>query len=241
MWAGIPTSGWITLWNTLIGSYRGCTQDQFSLQQSRPCQGKWWQAWDRECGKEQHHHPYTANKGGPARRHWGRGGWLLMEGLDQKELTGEQGRMDLSRGRPKPPQFCNTQQSYVLHNLEIRGISWWYGLYIFVLMAGKNQLLLHGWKAFIQLWLSLCSQKKDLLWYLLWERVGPLEEKAKWHIFAMTMTWFFCSYAFVSPIIQISACAQPDCPKPSRTNGKTFSKGLSCEAELFGELPSFWK
>lgn len=28
----------------------------------------------------------------------------------------------------------------------------------------------------------MCSQKKDLLWYLLWERVGPLEEKAKWHL-----------------------------------------------------------
>lgn len=65
-WAAIPTSGWIILWNALIGSYRDCAQDQFSLQQSKPCQGKWWQAWDKECGKEQlsHHHLYTAGKGG---------------------------------------------------------------------------------------------------------------------------------------------------------------------------------
>lgn len=144
MWAAIPTWGWIILWNTLIGSCWSCTQDQFSLQQSKLCQGKWWQAWDKEWEKVElsHHLLYTADKalvGGM----WGSGGWLQMEGLGQEELTGEQGRMEIlthpSSAMPSRATFPKVSLS--LHSLGIRGLSWGYDCICLFLWLGKKSTI----------------------------------------------------------------------------------------------------
>lgn len=111
-------------------------------------------------------------------------------------------------------------------------------LYIFILMAGKkNQLLIHDWKAFRHLWLSHCSQKKDLLWYLLQESVEPLEEKAKmtslqqaWHVFSVPMLLSAQSSKYQHLHSQIAS-------RPAELVAKHFLRVCLLRLNFFGNYP----
>ena len=129
-------------------------------------------------------------------------------------------------------------------------------------MAGKNQLLLHDWKALKQLWLSQCSQEQDLFWDLLWDRVEPLGRKVKWHICAKNVAWLFCSFCLwaKSPkyqllqgqlvtgaaeltakhflrvcVVRLNFCG--NCP----VSGRSWSHSMVLSVGVFmGSLPSLW-
>lgn len=186
----------------------------------------------------------------------GSGGRLLMEGLDEGRAgwaAGNDGLIPVGTrnicNSAIPSRTTFSTASLFLHSLGISSAVTNKINLGALLRIGTAYIYPYGWeKSTIATWLEsletarlVPAQPVGFITGSSLRKGGTLGEKVKWHNFAMNMTWLFCSFNFVSQVIQVSAFPWPGCPKSSRTNNKSFYKGLWFEADLLWELPSFWK
>lgn len=138
VWAGIPTLGWIILWNTLVPT-GAAPRTSSAFSKARPAEGNASRHETRSVGR--HSCPITtsteqAKRASSAGRHVGHWGLAPDGGAGSGRTYWGAGKMEALNHSSSAIPFSIVSLSF--HSLGVRGLSWGYRLYIFILRAGEK-------------------------------------------------------------------------------------------------------